>query len=309
MLDPTARTPWKKRFLIVGTCCFVFVILFLVAVRITVNEIFRGIESSRSTGLAAVDWDVSRMWTPPSDLAQISLSANRGSWVARTADLQSRTSTFDQAVTSLHKIVDVRHGYFEELHTQSSSGRGRILAAGIAVPSDEFDITLSELRGLGRVISASQAGEDSAVRIENSARRLSATQTNLSRLQKLQRERKGELRDAVALEKDIAQANDAVAEALREQERLKSTVVLSHIRLALLEDYRAPLQIGMADSALQLRNALVTGIAAIFYSFSLVLGVALNYGLPLLFWLVLLFFPLRAIRRRFLRTPIAQPGI
>ncbi len=88
----------------------------------------------------------------------------------------------------------------------------------------------------------SQAGEDSAVKLASAGRRLAAAQTNLSRLQKLQRERKGELRDAVVLEKDIAQAAEAVAENERLQENLQSTVAQAHIHFTLLEDYRAPFQ-------------------------------------------------------------------
>src|SRR6202040_2823046 len=106
--------------------------------------------------------------------------------------------------------------------------------------------TLSDVQKLGRVESVSQAGEDSAGKLATAKRRLDATKTNLAQLQKLQRERKGELRDAVALEKDIAQANETVAEAERQTQGLLSTVAQAHIHLTLMEDYRAPLQTNVA---------------------------------------------------------------
>jgi hypothetical protein len=153
----------------------------------------------------------------------------------------------------------------------------------------------------------SEAGEDFAVKLATAARRLSAAQTNLSRLQKLQRERKGELRDAVALEKDIAQANETVDEAERQNQALVSTVAQAHIGLTLLEDYRAPLQTNLDGVVLQLRNSFVEGIASIFSSVALILGTFFEFGLPVLFWVALLFIPARIAWRRFRRVPAVIP--
>ena len=193
------------------------------------------------------------------------------------------------------------------MRTESRSGSGRALAATVSVPSNDFDATLSDLKTLGRVEGISEAGEDFAVKLATASRHLSAAQTNLSRLQKLQRERKGELRDAVALEKDIAQANESVDEAARQNQGLLSTVAQAHIRLTLMEDYRAPLQTNLAGVILQLRNSLVEGIASIFSSAALVLGILFEFGLPLLFWAALLFLPARLAWRRYRHAPRAIP--
>src|SRR5437879_3085068 len=114
--------------------------------------------------------------------------------------------------------------------------------------------------------------------------------------------------DAVALEKDIAQANEAVDEAERQNQGLVSTVAQAHIRLTLLEDYRAPLQANLAGFSLQLRNSLVEGVGAIFSSAALVLGVLFEFALPLLFWAALLFVPTRFVWRRFRRAPAVLPA-
>ena len=188
---------------------------------------------------------------------------------------------------------------FEDLRTETRSGSGRALAATLSVPSKEFDTAIADLKTLGRTEAISEAGEDSAVKLATAERHLAGAQTNLSRLQKLQRERKGELRDAVALEKDIAHANETVAEAQRQHEILVSTVAQAHIRVTLIEDYRAPLETNLAGSSLALRNSFVEGVSAIFSSSALVLGVLFEFGLPLLFWAVVLFWPLRLVWRRF----------
>ena len=228
-------------------------------------------------------------------------------WIARSADLRARSSTFDRSLAGLNQIVSTHHGYLEDLRTESRSGYGRALAATVSVPSNDFDATLADLKTLGRIEGISEAGEDFAVKLATATRRLAAAQTNLSRLQKLQREHKGELRDAVALEKDIAQANEAVDEAERQNQGLVSTVAQAHIRFTLLEDYRAPLQANLAGFSLQLRNSFVGGVSSIFSSVSLFLGVVFEFGLPMIFWLALFFWPARLAWRRFRPARAAAP--
>jgi len=143
---------------------------------------------------------------------------------------------FDESVEALNRMVAAHHSYLEDLRTESWPGKGRALSVNVSVSSTDFDATLSDLKTLGRIDAVSQAGEDSAVRLATAKRHLTAAQTNLARLQKLQGNRKGELRDAVALEKDIAQANEAVAEAERQHDGLISTVAQAHIKVTLMED-------------------------------------------------------------------------
>ncbi len=209
---------------------------------------------------------------------------------------------------ALHQLVSVHQGYLEDLRTGSRSGFGRALCASVSVPSGDFEAALCDMKTLGRMEAIAEAGQDAAVRLATAARHLTAVQTNLSRLQKLQRERKGESRDAVALEKDIAQGNEAMVEAERQHASLASTVARAVIRITLIEDYRAPLQANLAEEFLQLRNSLVEGVGAIFSSVSLFLGVLFEFGLPLLFWAALLFVPGRLALRRHRHTVTAVPA-
>ncbi len=299
------RSSWPKRILLTIVALVAVVLLFEIALRITVSEMYRGggIESSRATGLSAVSsWDERSMWSRRPMLqksAPFDRAAPGESSIARSATLNTRSSFFDRSVTQLHQIVSAHQGYLEDLRTESQSGSGRALAATLSVPTKEFDATISDLKRLGRVEAISEAGEDSAVKLATAERHLAAAQTNLSRLQKLQRERTGELRDAVALEKEIAQANEIVTESQRQHENLLSTVAQAHIHLFLMEDYRAPLEANFAGSTLALRNSFVEGVSAIFSSLALVLGVLFEFGLPFLFWALILFWPLRLIWRRF----------
>jgi hypothetical protein len=305
-----SRSSWPKRVLLTIAALVAFLLLFVIALRITVTEMFKGIESSKATGLSAVTpWDTDSMWANrnfPVDAARAAFPWE--SHIARTADLRTHSDSFDQSIVDLHRIVSAHQAYFEDLRTQTRSGSGRALAATLSVPTKEFDSAISDLKTLGRTEAISEAGEDSAVKLATAERHFAAAQTNLSRLQKLQRERKGELRDAVALEKDIAQANETVAEAERQHESLLSTVAQAHIRVTLIEDYRAPFEANLAGATLALRNSFVEGVSAIFSSLALVLGVLFEFGLPLLFWAAILFWPLRLVWRRF-RHPNSNTAV
>jgi hypothetical protein len=310
MADSSTHRSWPKRIALLVVGFVAFLLLFVIALRITVTEMFKGIETSKATGLAAITpWDASSMWSSaPKSVDSEHAAFPWESPIARTADLRTRSSSFDRSVAELHRVVTIHQAYLEDLRTETRSGSGRALAATLSVPSREFDPAISDLKTLGRTEALSEAGEDSAVKLATAERHLAAAQTNLSRLQKLQRERKGELRDAVALEKDIAQANEIVAEAQRQHESLLSTVAQAHIHVILIEDFRAPFETNLADNSLALRNSFVEGVRAIISSLALVLGVLFEFGLPLLFWAILLFWPLRAAWHRFrpshTRTPV-----
>jgi Domain of unknown function (DUF4349) len=311
MTGTPSRSSWPKRIFLVIAGLVSFLLLFVIALRITVSEIYKGAQTSRATGLSATSWDERSMWSS-SPMLQKSVDSTRAAFpwespIARTADLRTRSESFDRSAGELHRIVSAHQAYFDDLRTETRSGLGRALAATLSVPTKEFDATISDLKTLGRVEAISEAGEDSAVKLATAERHLAAAQTNLGRLQKLQHERKGELRDAVALEKDIAQANEFAAEAQRQHENLVSTVAQAHIHLVLMEDFRAPLEANFAGSTLALRNSFVEGVSAIFSSLALVLGIFFEFGLPLLFWTLILSWPLRLAWRRFRHTTPNTP--
>jgi hypothetical protein len=299
---PTRRSVPKRILLVVGGFA-VFTLLFIIATRLAVSNIFKGIEANKATGLAALPMDFARSV----DFAYTDYNKD-AAWIARNADLRTRTSDFDRSVGKLHQVVAVHGGWLEDLRTQTRSGFGRSLSANISVPSTDFESALTDLKTLGRVEAIAESGEDSAVKIASAARHLAAAEDNLSRLQELRHDRKGGLLDAIALEKEIAQADQAVIEAERQNKALVSTVAQAHIRLILAEDYNAPVQANLGGIALQLRNSFVEGVRSIFSSAALVLGAFFEFGLPILFWGALLFLPTRFAWRRFRRAPVVLPS-
>ena len=293
MSETTRQRSWAKRILpICGGLC-AFTLVFAIACRIAVREIFVGIEQSKTNGLAAVEWP-SRFYQLDFDKADASIGR-----IARTADLRTRSSAFDDCVAKLRGTATAHHGYLEDLRTQSRFREGRSLSTLLSVPSTEFDGALSDLKRIGRIESISQAGEDSGVKLAMSARHLTGAQTNLVRLQKLQFERNRQLRDALALEKEIAQANENLSQAQRDHDALLLTVAQAHIRFTLVEDYRAPLDVNLAEASLQMRNSIVKGANAILLSVEVFVQILFEYGLPVMFWMALLLWPSRLAWRRF----------
>ena len=245
------------------------------------------------------------MWTDR-QYFQLSQTGNE-KWISRNADLRMHTEAFERCRTSIDQIAAAHQGFLERLVTESHSGYGRALSAELSVPAAELDGTLVDLKKLGRVESVEESGEDSAVKLESAARNLEAAKTSLNRLKSLQHDSKGQLHDALEVEKEISQADSAVRDATRQRDGLLSTVAQAHIRLALLEDFRAPLQMSFKGSLLEIRNSLVEGIGNVLSSLTTVFGAVLEYGLPIGFWCFVLFWPGRRAWQRFRARPaVAQ---
>jgi Domain of unknown function (DUF4349) len=305
MSEVASRRSLPKRIFLVIAGLLAFTVLFVLARRIAVQEISAGVAQSRANGLAASSWDIHSAMISSSSTPAAAFSREPGLWISRGADLRTRSAAFDHSVEARHQVVSAHHGYFEELRTETRPGQGRALSAAISVPSSDFDAALADFKKVVQVEQISEAGEDAAVKIESAERHLSAAQANLSRLQRLPRERKGGLRDALALEREMAQADELVSEAQRQQEDLLSGVSRAHIHITLTEQFRPPLEANLSGAIFGLRNSLVERVSAIFSSASICLGALVEFGLPILFWVALLFWPSRVAWRRYHGNPAA----
>ena len=131
-----SRSSWPKRILLTVVALIAFLLLFVIALRITVTEMYRrgGIESSTATGLSSISsWDERSMWSsaplPQKSFDSARITSPWESPIARTADLRTRSYSFDRSVSELHRIVSAHQAYLEDLRTETRSGSGRALAA------------------------------------------------------------------------------------------------------------------------------------------------------------------------------------
>lgn len=110
--------------------------------------------------------------------------------------------------------------------------------------------------------------------------------------------KKASVRDSIALQKEISEAKEKALETEKERAAVLSTVSQAFVRLNLLEEYRAGFDFSIVAASLQLHNAFLKGLTGILSSASIVISGLLQYGLPLLFWSALLFYPVRLIWRK-----------
>jgi hypothetical protein len=82
-----------------------------------------------------------------------------------------------------------------------------------------------------------------------------------------------------------------VREATRQRDSLLSTVAQTHIQLMPSEDFRAPLEARFNGTWLEIRNPVIDGVSTTVSSIATVVGMAFQYGLPVIFWCLLLLWP------------------
>ncbi|HTQ84675.1 MAG TPA: DUF4349 domain-containing protein, partial [Candidatus Solibacter sp.] len=281
MVDTIAGVSLWKRVLAGAGMVLVVVLVCQFASRLAVLEMFRGIAAQRATAL-------DRFPIAPFDEG----TAWKG--VSRSAKLASRTTEFGRGASRLQKIVAAHHGEFEDLRTENRSGQGRALSAAFNVPAAEFQATLDEVKSLGRIENISEASEDASVKAARLERQVSAARRNLERLQSIRREHKAGVQDALALEKEIAKGGQELSQVEGEQQGMLSTVYRAAIRVLLIEEYRATMDVDLQGALLGIRNSLVEGVGAVVSSLALFLGTVFSYGLPIAFWTALLYLPARA---------------
>jgi hypothetical protein len=285
-----------KRLLLVVASLIGIVLVCVFASWLSVQQMFRGIASSRATGLAAYG-------------IFPSFQQSQNAAISRSAELQSRTTTFEDNSKQLYLLVAKHRGEFEDLRTENHSGQGRALAASFTVPANEFDDTLGEIKMLGRVQTISVASEDAAIKTARMNRQVEAAKNNLTRLRSLQREHKAGIQDALALQKELAKATDDLAQVENEHQNLLSTVARASVHFALLEEYKATLDVDISGAVFQLQNSLIEGIGSVVSSFAAFFAALFEFGLPIGFWAAVSYLPIRFAWKKIQRFRVQQRAV
>jgi hypothetical protein len=283
-----------KRLLLIAAGLIGIVLVCVFASWLSVQQMFRGIAASRASGLAGFFSSFQHSQNPA---------------ISRSAELQSRTTTFEDSTKQLYQVVAKHRGEFEDLRTENHSRQGRALTASFTVPANEFDGTLDQLKKLGRVQAISVASEDATIKTARMNRQVEAAKNNLTRLQSLQTEHKAGIQDALALQKEIAKATDDLAQVENEQQNLLSTVARASVHLALLEEYKATLDVDISGAVFQLRNSLIEGIGSVVSSSAAFFAALFEFGLPIGFWAAVSYFPIRFAWKKIQRFRIGQRAV
>lgn len=232
-------------------------------------------------------------------------TAITGPMIVRTAALTLTTREFDTARARLDDILKRHHGYVGELNVATPTGNGSTFTGTLRVPADQLEATLADLKGLGRVESESQNGQEVTAQYVDLEARLSNARNTEERLTNLLRQRTGKLSDVLAVETEIDRVRGEIERMEAERKNLANQVTFATITATVSEDYQAQLQVVPATTLGRLHNAAVGGYRDMVDGVVSTALFLLSYGPSLLLWGGLLFFPARGLWRR-VRRRLAQ---
>ena len=218
--------------------------------------------------------------------------------IVRTASLTIISKEFENARAAIEQIVRRQEGYIAHLSTSGQSRAARSLAARLRVPADRLDATLAELKKLGRVEQESQTGEEVTQQYVDLVARLSNARNTEQRLIQVLRRRTGKVADILAVEKEIARVREQIERMEAKRKNLEDRVGFATLELRLKEEHKAALEVAPPSTSLRLWNEMVEGYRSAVASALGLLIFLLRYGPSLLFWLLVLFWPVRFAWRR-----------
>jgi hypothetical protein len=220
-----------------------------------------------------------------------------GPMIARTAQLSLITTDFPHVRERLETILKTRRGYMGQLGIGSPTGAGRTLEAALRVPSNELGGAMADLRKLGRVEAESQNGEEVTQQYVDLEARLANARNAEQRLSAVLRQRTGKMQDVLDVEKEITRVRGEIEQMEAGRKALSRRVEFATINVRITEEYKARLQ-GPDSVGTRLGNAAVAGYR---HAADGALGFGewvLEYGLSILLWGALLFWPARLMWRR-----------
>jgi hypothetical protein len=242
---------------------------------------------------------------PPQAVDQIE-TASRGPMIERTAQLTLITHDFDQVRARIDAVLARHRGYLADLTVNAPENSGRSLNASLRIPAAQLDAALSEFRQLGRVESESQNGRDVSKEYVDLVARLANARNTAQRLTQLLAQRTGKLSDVLAVETELGRVQGGIEEMEAERKNTESQVAYAAVQLNVGENYKAQLHVAPDSTPIRFRNTAIEGYRSMADG---LIGFALlvvAYAPTVLLWAALLFFPARAIWRRYVRQA-SQP--
>jgi hypothetical protein len=239
--------------------------------------------------------------TPPPQAADQIVGAP-GPMIERAAQLTLSTHDFDQLRARIDAILTRHHGYLAQLTVNAPETSGRSLNAILRIPAAQLDSALAECKQLGRVESESQNGRDVSKQYVDLIARLANARNTAQRLTQLLAQRTGKLSDVLAVETELGRVQGEIEQMEAERKNTESEVAYAALQLNVGEYYKAQLRVSPDSTLLRFRNAAIEGYRSMADG---LIGAALfiiAYAPSVLLWAALLFFPVRALWRRYVRS-------
>jgi hypothetical protein len=203
----------------------------------------------------------------------------------------------DATRRAVDRMVGEMGGWFGQVNVSGDSGRGRSLTATLLVPASRLDAALTTLKPLGNVLHESQSGEDVTDQVVDIQARLSNARHTETRLVDLLQKRTGELDHVLAAEREIARVREEIERLEAQRKNLDRRVTFATLKLEVIEEQQATLDLGPRPVPWRFRDAFVTGITEAADTFLGLALLAVRVGPTLLLWIAVLAWPILAAVR------------
>ena len=222
----------------------------------------------------------------------------RGPMIVRTAGLTLVTKEFEKTHNELERILKLHGGYVGQLSVSAPANSGRTLTATLRIPAEQLDAALAELKKLGRIENESQSGEDVTQRYVDLQARLANARNTEQQLIDILRNRTGKLSDVLEVEQELDRVRGEIEEMEAERKNLAHQVDFATLNMTLTEEFEKPLQGVPISTLTRVHNAAVEGYTSMVDGLVSVILFLFSVGPTLLLWGAILFFPARAVWRR-----------
>ena len=222
--------------------------------------------------------------------------------IARTVSLTILVKDVARSRPSLDAILSRCQGYAAELTINTPENSARSFSASLRIPAPALAAALADLRGLGRVESETQSGEEVTQQHADLVARLKNARETEQRLLAILQQRTGKVEEVLQVEEQIANTRGDIERMEADQKALEHRVDFATVQLQLAEEYQAQLNAPSTSIGTRMHNALVNGLGNAGDS---LLGILLffeEYGPVLLVWFAVLGVPAWFFWRRYRRA-------
>lgn len=221
--------------------------------------------------------------------------------IATTVSLSIVVRDLPAARAALDATLARHQGYSAQLTVNTEQNVQRTLQDSLRVPAGQLAAVLAELKGLGRVESETQSGDEVTQQHADLAARLQNSRETEQRMRDILAQRTGRIEDVLEVEEEIARVRGEIERMEAEQATLEHRVDFATVDLRIAEEYKEQFGMPSASAGTQLRNAFVAGMRN---GAGTLLGIVLFFeenGPVLLIWLAILAAPGFLLWRRYRR--------
>jgi hypothetical protein len=219
--------------------------------------------------------------------------------IARSVEFAIVTKDVTAARPALDAILAKYHGYAAQMDVYTPADDAPSLKASLRIPVTNLAAAMKDLRGLGRVASESESGEDVTQQHADLDQRLKTARDTEDRLRAILQQRTGNVSDVLQVEEEIARVRGDIESMEAEQTNLEHRVDFAGIDLSITAE-SSPVS-GSTPLSVRVRSAFATGYRN---AAGTVVGIFLflvAYGLTILIWMAILAVPVILLRRRYRR--------